>query len=62
MNFPQQNITLVLSGTWKTGRRVAERLSARGVPTRIGSRSGKPRFDWEDQTTWAPALRNVDSA
>lgn len=62
MNFPQQNITLVLGGTWKTGRRVAERLSARGVPTRIGSRSGKPRFDWEDQTTWAPALRNVDSA
>jgi uncharacterized protein YbjT (DUF2867 family) len=39
--------TLVLGGTGKTGRRVAERLMARGVPTRIGSRSGAPPFDWE---------------
>ena len=51
--------TLVLGGTGKTGRRVAERLAARGVPTRIGSRSGEPPFDWEDQATWAPALRGV---
>jgi uncharacterized protein YbjT (DUF2867 family) len=55
----QKNITLVLGGTGKTGRRVAERLTARGVPTRIGSRSGTPPFDWEDQSTWAPALQNV---
>jgi len=32
--------TLVLGGTDKTGRRVVERLTARGLPVRIGSRSG----------------------
>jgi uncharacterized protein YbjT (DUF2867 family) len=50
---------LVLGGTGKTGRRVAERLAARGLPVRIGSRSGEPPFDWEDQSTWAPALEGV---
>ena len=51
--------TLVLGGTGKTGRRVAKQLTARGLPVRIGSRSGEPPFDWEDQVTWAPALLNV---
>lgn len=54
--------TLVTGGTGKTGRRVAERLQARGVPVRIGSRHGEPPFDWEDQATWAPALRGAASA
>jgi uncharacterized protein YbjT (DUF2867 family) len=53
--------TLVLGGTGKTGRRVAQRLKARGVPTRVGSRSGEPPFDWEDEATWEPALQNVGS-
>jgi uncharacterized protein YbjT (DUF2867 family) len=53
--------TLVLGGTGKTGRRVVERLTARGVATRVGSRSGDPPFDWEDQSTWAPALEGVGS-
>src|SRR5829696_1111048 len=53
--------TLVLGGTGKTGRRVVERLEARSIPVRVGSRSGKPPFDWEDRTTWAPALRGVES-
>jgi uncharacterized protein YbjT (DUF2867 family) len=53
--------TLVLGGTGKTGRRVVERLAARGIPTRVGSRSGEPPFDWEDQATWAPALDGVGS-
>jgi hypothetical protein len=30
---------------------VVERLSERRVPTRIGSRSGQPPFDWEDRST-----------
>ncbi len=55
-------MTLVIGGTGKTGRRVAERLTARGLPVRIGSRSGEPPFDWEDQATWAPALRGVEAA
>jgi uncharacterized protein YbjT (DUF2867 family) len=55
----QQLPTLVLGGTGKTGRRVAERLAARRVPVRIGSRSGEPPFDWEDESSWAPALEGV---
>jgi uncharacterized protein YbjT (DUF2867 family) len=51
--------TLVLGGTGKTGGRVVERLRARGVPVRIGSRSAEPGFDWADTGTWAPALRDV---
>jgi uncharacterized protein YbjT (DUF2867 family) len=58
----QTKPTLVLGGTGKTGRRVAERLTAREVPIRIGSRSADPSFDWEDQSTWAPALQGVGSA
>jgi len=56
-----RSTTLVLSGTGKTGRRVAQRLVTRGVPVRIGSRSGQPPFDWEDQATWEPALQDVAS-
>jgi uncharacterized protein YbjT (DUF2867 family) len=54
--------TLVLGGTGKTGQRVVKRFEARGVPVRIGSRSGESPFDWEDEATWAPALRNVGAA
>ena len=50
---------LVLSGTGKTGRRVIQRLEARGIPVRVGSRKGEPPFDWEDRGTWAPALAGV---
>lgn len=53
--------TLVLGGTGKTGRRVVERLRARKVPVRIGSRSGEFPFDWEDPATWSNALRGVES-
>lgn len=53
---------LVTSATGKTGRRVAERLGARGATVRAGSRTGRVRFDWEDTTTWGPALRGVDTA
>ena len=56
-----EDTTLVLGGTGKTGRRVAERLTALGVPVRIGSRSGEPPFDWAKPETWAPALRAVRS-
>jgi uncharacterized protein YbjT (DUF2867 family) len=50
---------LVLGATGKTGRRVIERLQARGVPTRAGSRTAQPPFDWADRDTWAPALSGV---
>jgi len=51
--------TLVLGATGKTGRRILERLAERGVPARAGSRSGEPPFDWDDRSTWEPALRDV---
>ena len=53
--------TLVLGGTGKTGRRIVEQLAARKVPVRIGSRSAKPSFDWENRSTWPAALANVDA-
>jgi uncharacterized protein YbjT (DUF2867 family) len=53
---------LVIGGTGKTGRRVAERLAARGFPVRIGSRSASPAFDWNDASTWAASLEGVDRA
>src|SRR5829696_4822741 len=55
------NTTLVLGGTGKTGRRVARRLTDLGLPVRIGSRSVEPPFDWENQATWKPALRDIDA-
>jgi len=54
-------ITLVLGGTGKTGRRVAERLLARGVKTRVASRSTSPAFDWNAPATWDAALEGVSA-
>jgi uncharacterized protein YbjT (DUF2867 family) len=61
-NTPTTLPTLVLGGTGKTGRRVAARLGARGLPVRVGSRSGQPPFDWSDQSTWRPVLQGVRAA
>ncbi|MEV6650976.1 NAD(P)H-binding protein [Streptomyces sp. NPDC051219] len=58
----KQGTVLVTAATGKTGRRVAERLAQRGVRVRAGSRTGEVPFDWEDDTTWAPALRGADAA
>ncbi|MBL7261198.1 NmrA family NAD(P)-binding protein [Paractinoplanes lichenicola] len=46
-------MTLLIGGTGKTGRRVAERLGAKAT---IASRTSATRFDWDDETTWRPAL------
>jgi uncharacterized protein YbjT (DUF2867 family) len=53
-------LTLVVGSTGKSGRRVAERLTALGLPVRAGSRHSQPPFDWEDPTTWAAAVDGVD--
>jgi uncharacterized protein YbjT (DUF2867 family) len=53
--------TLVLGGTGKTGRRIVDRLTARRVPVRVGSRSGTVRFDWSDRATWSAVLADVDA-
>ncbi len=57
-----QDLTLIAGGSGKTGRRVAERLEARGRAVRIGSRSGTPPFDWVDRETWAAALDGTTAA
>ncbi|MGW0765588.1 NAD(P)H-binding protein [Streptomyces sp. NPDC002676] len=55
----REDLTLVLGGTGKTGRRVVRQLTGRDLPVRIGSRFGGVPFDWEDPKTWAPALEGV---
>jgi uncharacterized protein YbjT (DUF2867 family) len=55
-----KNKILVLGGNGKTGRKVAERLTTLGAEVRIGSRSASPKFDWEDRSTWAEALKGMD--
>jgi uncharacterized protein YbjT (DUF2867 family) len=54
--------TLVTGGTGKTGRRVVERLKARGVETRTASRTSCPAFNWHDSSTWDAVLGGVTSA
>ncbi|MFD3921158.1 NmrA family transcriptional regulator [Streptomyces sp. NPDC058595] len=51
--------TLVTGGTGKTGRRVAARLTERGLPVRIASRGGGTPFVWEEPGTWDGALDGV---
>ena len=57
----KKNLTLILGGTGKTGRRIVERLEKRGIPVRIGSRSGQPPFDWDNPATWPPVLQDVET-
>ena len=52
---------LVLGGTGKVGSRVAARLDELGVATRIGSRAGRPPFDWNEPSTWPDAVAGVSS-
>ncbi|MDJ0922215.1 MAG: NAD(P)H-binding protein [Henriciella sp.] len=58
----KNDLTLVLGGTGKTGRRVAERLKARGKSVRIGSRSAVPSFDWDNEASWDACLNGVTAA
>lgn len=54
-------LTLVLGGSGKTGRRIIQRLKSRGIPTRAGSRSGNPAFDWAKPEGWDAVLDGVRS-
>ncbi|OYD67877.1 uncharacterized protein YbjT (DUF2867 family) [Rhodococcus sp. OK302] len=53
---------VVIGGTGKTGKRVAQRLAAAGVETRITSRTSGTIFDWNDRDTWRAAVTGVDGA
>lgn len=53
---------LVIGGTGKTGHRVVKGLNKLGHNVRVASRKGSPAFDWEDPSTFAPALKGMDRA
>jgi uncharacterized protein YbjT (DUF2867 family) len=61
-NSSSENPIVVLGASGKTGRRIVERLRARELPVRLGSRWAHPPFDWEDPTTWGPALDGASAA
>jgi len=54
-----KQMAVIVGGAGKTGRRVAARLSALGRAFRGVSRSSAVSFDWEQEHTWAPALRGA---
>ncbi len=58
----QKDLTLVIGGSGKTGRRVAERLKEKGHNVRIGSRSAVPSFDWNNEKSWDASLEGVTAA
>jgi len=58
---------LVTGGTGSTGTALTARLREAGVPFRIASRrpasnadAEQVRFDWEDETTYGPALEGAE--
>lgn len=54
------NDTLVLGGTGKTGRRIAQRLRDAGHSVRAASRTrGDVVFDLDEPSTWTPALDGI---
>ncbi len=53
---------LVIGGTGKTGRRVVENLTEQGHHVNIGTRHSSPKFDWDDPSTFASALKGMDRA
>jgi uncharacterized protein YbjT (DUF2867 family) len=52
---------LVIGATGKTGSRVMKRLIQLGLPVKGATRSSKPKFDWNDKTTWKQSLQNIES-
>lgn len=50
---------LITGGTGKVGGRAVAQLGTKGATVRVGSRSGDPRFDWTDRSTWDAALDGV---
>ena len=51
----------MVGGTGKTGSRVAAKPTQLGLSTRTAARDGADlRFDWDDPTTYSPAVADVD--
>ncbi|NRA19349.1 MAG: NAD(P)H-binding protein [Oceanospirillaceae bacterium] len=62
METTMQSEILVIGATGKTGKRVAQRLEARGLRVRHATRRSEIPFDWEQPATWSAALRNIETA
>ena len=60
--FMNKTQILITGATGKTGRRIQARLQALGIGVRPGSRQAAIPFDWQDPTTWAPALDGIEAA
>jgi uncharacterized protein YbjT (DUF2867 family) len=54
-----RELTLVTGGTGTTGRRVVQRLEARGRRVRVASRHSACVLHWDQPATWEPALTGV---
>ena len=52
---------LVLGASGKAGSLVADKVEAAGHSARRASRSSAVPFDWDDRSTWAPALTGIDA-
>ena len=57
-----QTEILVIGATGKTGKRVLQRLEARGLPVRQGTRHSEIPFDWEQPDKWGAALAGIRAA
>jgi len=57
----EEQLILVLGATGKTGRRISDRLEAKGFKIRKGSRSALPSFDWNNESNWDECLTDVDA-
>lgn len=53
---------LVIGGTGKTGRRVAENLTQSKYNVRVVGRTTNPAFDWENPESYDAALKDMDRA
>ena len=52
---------LIIGATGKTGTRVMQGLKELGFNPEGASRNGEVHFDWDEPTTWSPALNGIDS-
>ncbi|MEM6721623.1 MAG: NmrA family NAD(P)-binding protein [Bacteroidota bacterium] len=53
---------LIIGGTGKTGRKVAENLMQLGHNVRVVGRKTNPAFDWDKTETYDAALKDMDKA
>ncbi len=58
----QNSAIVLIGGSGKTGSRIADRLTKKGLDFRFASRSSAHPFDWEKREGWPAALADAKSA